>query len=362
MLIFQIALLSACSTSPTIEAASKERDLAPPLELNFLLRAAACQRAGSYEQLFSEKATQRCAEGFSAVELAAVANRSSVVEALHAWNPETLATGPSGLNALHLAALHRSREALESFARLRPGEFDVANPSGRTPLHFAAISGDELAFARAIELAADPLRPDAAGISAAQYLLRSRTPLDAARATVVLDDATVARIREWDGAPPRFALWRTNSYGSPIQLEWAIWSDGTILVDVSRGFGAVALLVGSAATSELEILAADLRATGLETILGKCVIAMHGRGRRIDVWTGERLESASCSAANSYRWLPECSDPERAWFCSVWTSSAQLLAAPVPTTLGQFPHDPQRPSFRAYRPDIPAETPWSSAP
>lgn len=313
----------------------------------------------------SEKAVLRCPEGFSAVEIAAVANRTWVIEALHAFNPEASAARADGFGPFHLAALHGSLDALEALARLRPDELDRPCATGRTPLHFAALSGRERVFARLVELGADPNRPDAAGVSPEEYLLRDglAMPLDPSRVSpTALDVDSARRLREWDGSPPRFALLRVTWYTRPADLKWAIWDDGTVLIDLTTDSRQPDLLVTRANPREFELMAADLDSMGLPSILGKFQTGLHGDALRLDIRSGPSLSSSTMSQAGEPRWLPECAGPEFTWFRSVWTGSLRLLGPLAGSQIHRLPHDPQHVSFRGYHPNNPSETPWMSAP
>ena len=288
-----------------------------------------------------------------------------MVEALHAWNPEASASRPDGLGPFHLAALHGSFGALEALARLRPDELDRPCATGRTPLHFAAISGEERAFARLVELGADPQRPDAAGTAPEQYLERRRvtkSPDSARFPSATLDEASIRQLREWDGLPPRIAIWSAGPTGYAKRLRWAVWSDGVLLVDTTLDAQAPWLLVTRIAPKEVDLALADLHSVGFDTIRGRSNLVMHGDCARIDLWSGLALSSTANARGDGKFWLPECGDPRSAWFSSVWAASAALLDSLANLTLQLLPRDFEHPSFRGYRPDIPRETPWAIEP
>jgi hypothetical protein len=363
-----LSTLWACVSNPVAKRESEpaaNSSIAATVDFPFLLRAAGCAYSGWYEQLLSEKAVLRCPEGFSAVEIAAVANRTWVIEALHAFNPEASAARADGFGPFHLAALHGSLDALEALARLRPDELDRPCATGRTPLHFAAISGEERAFARLVELGADPQRPDAAGMAPEQYLERRHVTKSSRTARfpiATLDGTSIRQLREWDGLPPRFAVWSAGSTGYAKRLRWAVWSDGVVLVDTTLDAQAPWLLVTRIAPNEVELALADLHSIGFDTIRGRSNLAMHGGCTRIDLWSGLVLSSTANARGEGKFWLPECGDPRNAWFSSVWAASAALLDSLASLTLHLLPRDFERPSFRGYRPDIPHETPWAIEP
>lgn len=363
-----LSTLGSCVSNPVAKRDSEPSatsSVAATVDFPFLLRAAGCAYSGWFEQLLSEKAVLRCPEGFSAVEIATVANRTWVVEALHAFNPEASAARPDGFGPMHLAAMHGSHETLELLARIRPAELDRPCATGRTPLHFAAISGEERAFARLVELGADPQRPDAAGTAPEQYLERRRVmkSSDSARFPIAtLDEASIRQLREWDGLPPRLAIWSAGSTGYAKRLRWAVWPDGVLLVDTTLDAQAPWLLVTRIAPTEIDLALADLRSVGFETIRGRSNLVIHGGCARIDLWSGLALSSTANARGVDKLWLPECADPRSAWFSSVWAASAALLDSLANLTLHRLPRDFEHPSFRGYRPDIPHETPWAIEP
>lgn len=333
-------------------------------ELSFLIRAAGCARTGKYEQLVADRAavSGRCVEGFSAADVAAVADRGWVIAALHDIDPAATATGPSGVGPVHLAVLHHSRTALESLANVRTTELDRPAQTGRTPLHFAAIVGDEVEFERLLALDADPRRRDDAGVDADEYRTRrsARTALDVERCEWLAPDSEEGRLlRDWDGYPPRLAIWRADSNGRARQLELAAWADGAVALDVTSTSGERVFLVARASPRELELAFADLRAVGLDTILDRDVRSMHGGFRRIDLWTSTSVRTTGLCEAGRHAWQPECTDPDGAWFVSVWTASSEFIEALVPASLKRLGRDPRFPSFRGYRFDVPSETPWA---